>query len=106
MALLEILVAFCTVVTVKWLYKVWYSLFFSPLRGIPGPMSFQLIPAYELLLSLRGALPWKEREYHHRYGPVYRKGHTMVQFASEDAMCEIYSTQAYRKSDVFLKIQN
>lgn len=88
-----------------WAYQVCYSLFFSPLRQIPGPLVLQLCPAYELVFRLRGTFNWKEREYLLRYGGVYRKGWANVVFASEEAMQEIYSTQAYAKSGFYRALQ-
>ncbi|KAJ9058875.1 hypothetical protein DSO57_1007813 [Entomophthora muscae] len=88
-----------------WVYNVCYSLFFSPLRNIPGPLVLQLFPVYELLFRMAGTFNWKEREYLIAYGGVYRKGWRKVIFASEEAMNEIYSTQAYAKSDFYLALQ-
>lgn len=94
----------CLVVA-RWLYDVCYSMFFSPLRDIPGPMCFHLFPFYETFLTLTGRLAWVERDLHDHYGRVYRKGR-MVQFASEEAMREIYATHAYRKSDMYAMVQS
>ncbi|KAJ9068564.1 hypothetical protein DSO57_1027409 [Entomophthora muscae] len=89
----------------RWGYGVVYSIFFSPLRNIPGPFLLQLIPFYDRLVLIAGKLPWLERKYHAQFGPVYRKGWNMVQVVSEEALREIYSTHAYRKSDVYLFFQ-
>ncbi|KAJ9062469.1 hypothetical protein DSO57_1010491 [Entomophthora muscae] len=88
-----------------WLYKVVYSVFFSPLRCIPGPFILQLFPAYEMLMTQGGLWAWQEREYHRRYGRTFRKGWNTVLLASEDALREIHASSSFLKSDHFLATQ-
>ncbi|KAJ9053293.1 hypothetical protein DSO57_1025765 [Entomophthora muscae] len=81
-----------------WAGNVVYSLFFSPLRDIPGPLLLQIFPLYYRLQVGKGQSAILLEEYHQAYGPAFRIGWHYVAFADPSASMEIYSTYKYSKT--------
>lgn len=81
-----------------WVANVVYSLLLSPLRGIPGPLVFQVFPLLEKFHRLKGDYPFVLNAYFRRYGPVFRMGWRQVMFVDPAAAAEIYAGYNFAKS--------
>lgn len=68
---------------------IWY-LYFHPLRGIPGPKSWIIIPILEHISGIRGRRDAELRRFHAEYGPVVRYGRSQVSFITVEGWKEIY----------------
>ena len=73
------------------IYHIVNNLYFHPLAKIPGPSLWAVsrIPFCYHLLS--GTLIRCQRQFHEKYGPVFRTGPNEVSFASEEALNDIYA---------------
>ncbi|KAJ9054844.1 hypothetical protein DSO57_1010033 [Entomophthora muscae] len=96
--LLQLLIV---VVLCWWAGNVVYSLFFSPLRDIPGPLLLQIFPLYHRLQVGKGQSTFLFEKYHQVYGPVFRIGWYYVVFTDPAASMEIYTTYKFNKTDEY-----
>lgn len=67
-----------------------YSLYFHPLRKIPGPKLWIAFPIVKSIAQLRGQLDFQIRAFHEKYGEVVRIGPDAVTFTSPQAWKDIY----------------
>ncbi|KAJ9054847.1 hypothetical protein DSO57_1010036 [Entomophthora muscae] len=88
-------------VLIWWAGNVVYSLFFSPLKDIPGPLLLQVFPLYYRFRLGRGESAFLFEDYHQIYGPVFRIGWHYVVFTDPAASMEIYSTYKFNKTDEY-----
>lgn len=70
---------------------LFYRLYLSPLRRIPGPFLAALTDVWRLLMVLRGRPQEEQLELHCKYGPVVRLGPNVISFADPQAIIDIYS---------------
>ncbi|KAI9296937.1 cytochrome P450 [Neoconidiobolus thromboides FSU 785] len=81
--------------------QVVYSLFFCPLRKVPGPLRVHFFPSYHKLKILNGTLHQYTLDLHKRFGTVVRIGGDTVSMVSESARKEIYSTYNFSKGKIY-----
>lgn len=81
-----------------WAYKVIYSVYFSPLKDIPGPFILQVFPFYFSITLALGNNHELLLDWHLKYGRMFRGGWDVVIFADAGATVEIMSTHAYPKA--------
>ncbi|KAI9298435.1 cytochrome P450 [Neoconidiobolus thromboides FSU 785] len=90
---------------IYWSYNVIYSIFFSPLRKIPGPLIYQFFPIIFQYYMWKGTGHKVIFELHKKYGSVVRLGRIAVSFESDSACKELYSTYTYPKSRFYSAFQ-
>ncbi|KAJ9079021.1 hypothetical protein DSO57_1000656 [Entomophthora muscae] len=76
-------------VLVLWACKVIYSMYFSPLRSIPGPLLLQVFPIYHSITLALGTNHLLLLKYHLSYGPIFRTGWDSVVCVDPTATLEI-----------------
>ncbi|KAI1327216.1 cytochrome P450 [Xylariaceae sp. FL0255] len=67
-----------------------YYLYFSPLRHIPGPWLWIVIPGVKFAYMSRGSSEFIMRDLHDRYGEVVRVGPNALSFIRPEAWKDIY----------------
>ncbi|KAL4894419.1 benzoate 4-monooxygenase cytochrome P450 [Aspergillus ambiguus] len=70
--------------------KIFYNLYLHPLRKYPGPRLYSMSMAPYYLLTLRGTVHYKIKDFHDYYGDVVRLGPNMLVYRNAGAWKEIY----------------
>ncbi|KAJ9072393.1 hypothetical protein DSO57_1028038 [Entomophthora muscae] len=84
-----------------WICSVVYSIFFSPLKDIPSPLIFQILPIYYHISVATGTSTFLLFHYHLAYGPVFRVGWNYVMFVNREAAEALYSTYDCKKTSMY-----
>ena len=71
------------------LTAIWY-LYLHPLRRIPGPKSWIILPVLEHASAIRGRRDADLRRFHAQYGPAVRYSRDKVSFITVEGWKEIY----------------
>lgn len=78
---------------------VFYNLFWSPLRTIPGPWWYAATPFPRLWLYFSGRETNCLKDLHDRYGPTVRLAPTEISFIDEQVWKEVYGYKAATHKD-------
>ncbi|KAI0229473.1 hypothetical protein L0F63_003954, partial [Massospora cicadina] len=72
-----------------------------PLKDIPSPLVFQLVPIYYHFSMATGDTTFLLFQYHLAYGPVFRAGWKYVMFVNREAAEALYSTYSCEKTKTY-----
>ncbi|PYH70638.1 cytochrome P450 [Aspergillus vadensis CBS 113365] len=72
------------------LLSIIHTLYLHPLRHIPGPKSWIILPLFRHISAVRGRLDADIHRFHEEYGPVVRVTHNEVSFITTEAWNKIY----------------
>ncbi|CAK40052.1 hypothetical protein CBS115989_2208 [Aspergillus niger] len=67
-----------------------HALYLHPLRHIPGPKSWIILPLFRHISAVRGRLDADIHRFHEKYGPVVRVTHNEVSFNTAEAWNRIH----------------
>ncbi|PYI08317.1 cytochrome P450 [Aspergillus sclerotiicarbonarius CBS 121057] len=73
--------------------RIIYNVFFSPLRHVPGPITWSATRLPFIWALLRGTIVHDFETLHRKYGPIVRTAPDEVSFASGDAWTDIYASR-------------
>ncbi|KAI9296053.1 cytochrome P450 [Neoconidiobolus thromboides FSU 785] len=90
---------------VYYIYSVIHSLFFCPLRKVPGPLIVHFIPFYYKLKQADGTLHEYALNIHKKYGHTVRIGGDLISVVSDSACKEIHNTYDYLKDGLYEAIK-
>lgn len=76
------------------LFRIVKSVFFSPLKAIPGPFLAKITSYYRVYLTINGSSPLNSQKLHKRYGPVVRIGPNHILTSDPRAIPVIYDTRS------------
>ncbi|KAI9296055.1 cytochrome P450 [Neoconidiobolus thromboides FSU 785] len=84
-----------------YIYNVIYSLYFCPLRKVPGPLIVHFFPIYYKLTILNGTVHQYVLNLHRKYGQIVRTGGDVVSIVSESACKEVHNGYSYSKDVIY-----
>ncbi|GKZ31010.1 hypothetical protein AbraIFM66950_010930 [Aspergillus brasiliensis] len=85
-----ILVIAPVICSLYWSLSIIYALYLHPLRHIPGPGSWIILPLLRHISGIRGRLDTDIHRLHETYGPVVRFSDNEVSFITAEAWSKIY----------------
>lgn len=72
---------------------MFYNIFLSPIRNIPGPLLAKISPVWLTLTDLAGDRTITLHKLHQKYGTAVRIGPTQVSFSDKASIRQIYGQQ-------------
>ncbi|KAI8318087.1 cytochrome P450 [Martensiomyces pterosporus] len=97
---------FATSASVLLLYRVFYALYFSPLRNIPGPFLARLTKRRADVIGSIGKQALTAREESELYGDVYVYQPNAVSISSIPDIRTIFGSHSFRKGDFYKGIDS
>ncbi|KAE8153594.1 cytochrome P450 [Aspergillus avenaceus] len=82
------------------------SVYFHPLRHIPGPKSWIIFPLLRHISAIRGRFDTDIRRFHALYGPAVRYSRVEVSFITAEAWKDIYGHGHYQLPKVLNSTSN
>ncbi|KAI9291035.1 cytochrome P450 [Neoconidiobolus thromboides FSU 785] len=99
--LISVLGSFLVLFLAFYVYKVIHSIFFSPLKNVPGPLINLIFPFVNYIYIINGTYPEYALNLHKKHGNVVRLSWSKISFSSDSALKEIYSTYSYIKDQTY-----
>ncbi|KAN0116772.1 cytochrome P450 [Hyaloscypha variabilis] len=84
------LLAFCAIIIAVFLATALYLRFFHPLAKFPGPPLAPYSNGFWYYTLLAGRGPWKNHQWHQKWGPIIRIAPNHLSFSSHSAQKVIY----------------